>query len=87
MTFDTHITLREFMHYKKAILRSKLALSIRRNKVRGRWDSCFQAGLSSPQFYAALDRCKALGILAPEVAGDTIPAPIADRVFTLGSIL
>ena len=46
-----------------------------------------QERVHAKQFYAALDRCKALGILAPEVAGDTIPAPIADRVFTLGSIL
>lgn len=87
MTFDPHVTLRESMSYKKTILRSRLALSVRRNKVRGRRDDCFQAGLSSPQFYAALERCKALGILAPEVDGDALPAPIADRAFALGSML
>ena len=87
MTFSPHVTLREFMNYKKSILRSNLALSVRRNRVRGRRDACFQAGLSSPQFYNALERCKALGVLAPEVDGDALPAPIADRAFALGSML
>lgn len=87
MTFDPHVTLRESLNYKKSILRSKLALTIRRNKVRGRRDACFQAGLSSPQFYAALERCKTLGIIAPEADGEALPAPIADRIFALGSVL
>ncbi len=78
---------REWFWDQYFILRSKLALALRPNKVRGRRDACFQAGLSSPQFYAALDRCKALGIIAPGVDGDALPAPIADRIFALGTML
>lgn len=87
ITFDTRVTAREAWNYAKSTLRIRLARRIRRNKVRGRVDACFQAGLSSPQCRAAFERCKALGILAPEVDGDTIPAPIADRLFALGSML
>lgn len=87
MTFDTRVTLREYLNYRKSILRSKLALSIRRNHVRGRRDACFQAGLSSPQFHAALERCKNLDLIAPYAEADTLPAPIADRIFSLGTML
>ena len=87
ITFDTQVTADEALNYVKGLLRKKLALCIRRNKVRGRRDACFQAGLSSPQCHAALARCKALGIRAPEVDGDTLPVPIADRLFALGSML
>lgn len=78
---------REWPRYQYDILRSTVALALRPNKIRGRVDACFQAGLSSPQCQAAFKRCKALGILAPEVEDDTIPAPIADRLFALGSML
>ena len=57
----------------------------RRKRGNTRIDACFQEGLSSPQYRAALDRCKELGIIAPDVAD--LPAGIADRVFALGTIL
>lgn len=57
----------------------------RRGKVKGRIDTCFEEGLSSPQYRAALERCKELGIIAPEVSN--LPMAIADRVFALGTIL
>ena len=57
----------------------------RRKQTAGRIDACFAEGLSSPQYREALQRCKDLGILAPEV--QELPAAIADRVFALGSIL
>ena len=57
----------------------------RRGKVKGRIDTCFEEGLSSPQYRTALERCKELGIIAPEVSN--LPMAIADRVFALGTIL
>ncbi len=87
MTFDPHVTLRESLIYKKGILRTKLAITVRRNRVRGPRETCFQAGLSSPRFYAALERCKTLGVIAPGVDGGALPIPIADRIFTLGTML
>jgi len=56
-----------------------------RSRAVDRIDTCFQEGLSSPQYRAALERCKALGIIAPQV--EKLPAGIADRVFALGTIL
>lgn len=58
-----------------------------RNRKRGntRIDACFQEGLSSPQYRAALERCKELGIIAPDVTD--LPTGIADRIFALGTIL
>lgn len=58
---------------------------VHRKQVAGRVDACFAEGLSSPQYHAAVRRCKDLGILAPEV--QKIPYSIADRVFALGTIL
>lgn len=65
----------------------KAGLSIVTSRKRGpvRIDACFQEGLSSPQYRAALERCKALGIIAPEA--ENLPTGIADRVFALGTIL
>lgn len=62
-------------------------LRIMKNRKRGntRIDACFQEGLSSPQYRAALERCKELGILAPDVID--LPMRIADQVFALGTIL
>lgn len=57
----------------------------RRDKAAGRIDACFQEGLSSPQYSAALERCKELGIIAPDVKD--LPMGIADKVFALGTIL
>lgn len=57
----------------------------RRGRVAGRVDTCFQEGLTSPQYHAALERCKALGIIAPQT--EELPAGIADRVFALGTFL
>lgn len=57
----------------------------RRSKATTRIDTCFQEGLSSPQYHAALERCKTLGIIAPDVKD--LPMGIADRVFALGTIL
>lgn len=62
-------------------------LHIVMNRKRGttRIDACFQEGLSSPQYRAALERCKELGIIAPDVTD--LPVRIADLVFALGTIL
>lgn len=87
MTCDSHVRLREYLRFKKSTLRSVLACTIRRNKVRTRRDSCLGDGLSSPQFYAALERCRELGILAPNVEGSQLPVLIADRMFALGTVL
>lgn len=57
----------------------------RRGKIKARIDTCFEEGLSSPQYRAALERCKELGIIALEV--NDLPMAIADRVFALGTIL
>lgn len=56
-----------------------------RGKTSERIDTCFQEGLSSPQYRAALERCKDLGIIAPSI--EKLPAGIADRIFALGTIL
>ena len=56
-----------------------------RKQISGRIDACFAEGLSSPQYREAMQHCKDLGILAPEV--QELPAAIADRVFALGTIL
>ena len=87
MTCDSRITLREYLKYKKTTLRVVAACTLRRDRIRGRRDSCFQAGLSSPRFYAALERCKELGIIAPGVEADALPFPVADRIFALGTML
>ena len=57
------------------------------NRKRGnvRIDTCFQEGLSSPQYHAALERCKELGVIAPDVTD--LPMWLADRVFALGTVL
>lgn len=62
-----------------------LGRAFRRKKVATRIDACFEEGLSSPQYRAALERCKELGIIAPDVKD--LPMGIADRVFALGTIL
>ena len=72
---------------KSTLFLAKVAAgrTFRRKKTTGRIDACFAEGLSSPQYREALQHCKDLGILAPEV--QELPAAIADRVFALGTIL
>lgn len=72
---------------KSTLFLAKVAAgrTFRRKKITGRIDACFAEGLSSPQYREALQHCKDLGILAPEVL--ELPAAIADRVFALGTIL
>ena len=70
----------------RLLINTPLWQNIRRGKeMKGRVDACFREGLSSPQYQAALARCKKLGIIASDVAD--LPAGIADRVFALGTIL
>lgn len=56
----------------------------RRSRVPARIDNCFAQGLSSPAYYAAVERCKELGILSDLVQADQLPQMIADRVFAVG---
>lgn len=74
-------------HLKSTVYLCNVALGriFRRKKELTRIDTCFEEGLSSPQYRAALERCKELGIIAPEV--NDLPMAIADRVFALGTIL
>lgn len=58
-------TLQERLRYQYGGLRPKVARLLRPNKVRARIDANFQQGLSSPQFYTAMERRKDLEILSP----------------------
>lgn len=71
---------------KSALFLVKVAAGriFRRKQVAGRIDVCFAEGLSSPQYRRALQKCKDMGIFAPEV--QELPMAIADRVFALGAI-
>ena len=59
---------------------------LKRKNISARTDKCFSDVLSSPQFFNALQRCRELKILAPEITVDQIPQKIADRLFTVGSM-
>lgn len=62
-----------------------IRMTLRRNRTDVRVDACFHEGLSSPQYDAALNRCKTLGIIAPDITD--LPMGIADRVFAVGTML
>lgn len=85
LTCDSSRKTAEYL--KSGIFLANVALGriLHRKKAESRIDTCFQEGLSSPQYYAALDRCKELGIIAPDAKA--LPMGIADRVFALGTIL
>lgn len=90
LTCDSRIKTAEYMKGMKSIgLRTLVDTPLWRKFKRGketiRIDTCFQEGLSSPQYHAALERCKELGIIAHDVTD--LPTGIADRVFALGTFL
>ena len=87
LTCDADKKTQEFVKSMLFLVRVALRRIFRRGRVVGRVDSCFEQGLSSPQFYAALDRCKELEILAPDVKAEQIPRSIADQLFALGTVL
>jgi len=85
MTLDIDRRRAEDLALLKYWAKAGLRMVTHRKQNKTRIDTCFQEGLSSPQYRAALERCKALGIIAPQV--EKLPAGIADRVFALGTIL
>lgn len=85
MTLDIDRLQAEKLDVLKYWTKAGLRMVTHRNRNKTRIDTCFQEGLSSPQYRAALERCKTLGIIAPGV--EELPAGIADRVFALGTIL
>lgn len=85
MTLDIDRLKAENLALIKYWIKAGLRMVTNRKKQITRIDTCFEEGLSSPQYRAALQRCKELGIIAPEVTD--LPMAIADRVFALGTIL
>lgn len=85
MTLDIDRKRVETLTLWKYWVKAGIRILTHHRQATGRIDACFAEGLSSPQYREALQRCKDLGILAPEV--QELPAAIADRVFALGSIL
>ena len=85
MTLDIDRMKAENLALLKYWTKAGLRMVTNRKKQKSRIDTCFEEGLSSPQYRAALERCKELGIIAPEV--NDLPMAIADRVFALGTIL
>lgn len=85
LTLDIDRTKIENLALLKYWSKAGLDMAFNRKKQKVRIDTCFQEGLSSPQYHAALERCKTLGIIAPDVKD--LPMGIADRVFALGTIL
>lgn len=87
LTCDSSIKAVEYLKTigVQTLVNITLWRKIRRGKVVTRIDTCFQEGLSSPQYHAALERCKELGIIAHDVTD--LPMGIADRVFALGTFL
>lgn len=85
MTLDIDQMKMENLALLKYWTKAGLSMVTNRKNPKFRIDTCFEEGLSSPQYRAALERCKELGIIAPEV--NDLPMAIADRVFALGTIL
>ena len=85
LTLDTDREKAERLSIIKYWGKAGFSMVTGRKKSKARIDTCFREGLSSPQYYAALDRCKELGIIAPDAKA--LPMGIADRVFALGTIL
>lgn len=85
MTLDINRMKAENLALLKYWTKAGLRMVTNRKKQKSRIDTCFEEGLSSPQYRAALERCKELGIIAPDVKD--LPMGIADRVFALGTIL
>lgn len=85
LTCDSGRKTVEYLKSTAFLVNVALGRFFRRSKAAGRIDTCFQEGLSSPQYRAALGRCKDLGIIAPDVMD--LSVGIADRVFALGTIL
>lgn len=85
MTLDINRMKAENLALLKYWTKAGLRMVTNRKKEKNRIDTCFEEGLSSPQYRAALERCKELGIIAPDVKD--LPMGVADRVFALGTIL
>lgn len=87
LTCDSAKKTKEFVESSTFLLGVAFKRVFRRTKFTPREDNRFAQGLSSPQFYAALTRCKELGILAPDIQAEQLPQTIADRLFALGAFL
>ena len=83
LTCDSARAASEWVKSTLFLLSVACSRVLRRKRVVERVDACFAEGLASPEYHAALARCKALGILAPDAAN--LPRSIADRVLTLGA--
>ena len=87
LTCDSARKGREFIRSNVFLVGVALQRIFRRRNVGQRIDPCFEQGLSSAQFQAAMERCKELGIIPENVKKEQIPQGIADRLFTLGTLL
>lgn len=87
LTCDSARKTSEFIKSNIFLVKVALERKFRRRNVSQRVDPCFEQGLSSPQFRSALERCKELGIVPENITKEQIPQGIADRLFTLGTLL
>lgn len=72
--------------FKSIIFLGKIFINrtFNRNKSSGRIDDCFEEGLTSTDYYNAVEKCKELKLINSDINANDIPKVIADRVFSIG---